>query len=84
MLAGILTRPSSSLMIAAALFVCVSQVGRDNPSELKAQKLARSLARGAIDRDLKPNSDERKSIALVLKLPPNRYADCKHCQVRLG
>jgi hypothetical protein len=33
------------------------QVGRDNPAELKAQKLARSVTRGVIDRDLKPNGE---------------------------
>ncbi|MEW5302904.1 MAG: hypothetical protein WDW36_005643 [Sanguina aurantia] len=48
------------------------EVGRDNPAELKAQKLARSLTRGLIDRDLKPNSEERRQIQAVLKLPPNK------------
>lgn len=48
------------------------QVGWENPAELKAQKLARSLTRGIIDRDLKPNSEERRRIAAVLKLPPNK------------
>jgi phosphatidylinositol 3-kinase len=48
------------------------QVGRDNPAELKAQKLARSLTRGIVDRDLKPNSEERKRITSVLKFPPNK------------
>jgi phosphatidylinositol 3-kinase len=47
-------------------------VGRENPAELKAAKLARSLTRGLVDRDLKPNSDERRAIAAVLRLPPNR------------
>ena len=49
-----------------------AQIGRDNPAELKAQKLARSLTRGVIDRDLKPNSDERRKLTVVLKLPPNK------------
>lgn len=48
------------------------QVGRDNPTELKAQKLARSLTRGVIDRDLKPDTEERRQIAAILKQPPNR------------
>lgn len=38
------------------------QVGRDNPAELKAQKLARGLQRGVLDRDLKPNSEERRKL----------------------
>lgn len=36
------------------------EVGRINPSEHKQLKLARSLTRGIIDRDLKPSSNERK------------------------
>jgi phosphatidylinositol 3-kinase len=48
------------------------QVGWENPAELKAAKLARSVTRGVIDRDLKPNSDERRRIAAVLRLPPNK------------
>lgn len=47
-------------------------MGRDNPAELKAQKLARSLTRGVIDRDLKPDTEERRQIAAILKQPPNR------------
>ena len=54
------------------IVIADSEVGRENPAELKAAKLARSLARGHADRDLKPNSDERRAIAAVLKLPPNR------------
>eukprot|EP00200_Dunaliella_tertiolecta_P009890 CAMPEP_0202375868 /NCGR_PEP_ID=MMETSP1127-20130417/6472_1 /ASSEMBLY_ACC=CAM_ASM_000462 /TAXON_ID=3047 /ORGANISM="Dunaliella tertiolecta, Strain CCMP1320" /LENGTH=1054 /DNA_ID=CAMNT_0048973485 /DNA_START=2551 /DNA_END=5712 /DNA_ORIENTATION=+ len=48
------------------------EVGRDNPAELKAQKLARSVTRGVIDRDLKPNGEERRRIAAILRQPPNR------------
>ncbi|KAG1342793.1 hypothetical protein COCNU_05G010220 [Cocos nucifera] len=48
------------------------EVGRKNPSELKQLKLARSLTRGIIDRDLKPSSNERKSIQRILKYPPTR------------
>ncbi|KAK1281022.1 hypothetical protein QJS04_geneDACA003033 [Acorus gramineus] len=46
------------------------EVGRVNPSEHKQLKLARSLTRGIIDRDLKPSSNERKSIQRILKYPP--------------
>eukprot|EP00879_Flechtneria_rotunda_P010868 GHRR01011358.1.p1 GENE.GHRR01011358.1~~GHRR01011358.1.p1 ORF type:complete len:821 (+),score=283.38 GHRR01011358.1:733-3195(+) len=48
------------------------EVGWENPAELKAAKLARSVTRGVIDKDLKPNSDERRRIAAVLRLPPNK------------
>ncbi|GLC43266.1 hypothetical protein PLESTF_000410600 [Pleodorina starrii] len=48
------------------------EVGRDNPAELKAQKLARGLQRGVLDRDLKPNSEERRKLQAILKLPPNK------------
>ncbi|KAK1320919.1 hypothetical protein QJS10_CPA03g00525 [Acorus calamus] len=37
------------------------EVGRVNPSEHKQLKLARSLTRGIIDRDLKPSSNERNA-----------------------
>lgn len=36
------------------------EVGRQNPSENKQLKLARSVTRGLIDRDLKPNMVEKK------------------------
>ncbi|KFK40782.1 hypothetical protein AALP_AA2G040200 [Arabis alpina] len=49
-----------------------TELGRINPSEHKQLKLARSLDRGIIDRDLKPSSDEKKSINRVLKYPPTR------------
>ncbi|XP_059309314.1 phosphatidylinositol 3-kinase, root isoform isoform X2 [Lycium ferocissimum] len=48
------------------------EVGKINPSEHKQLKLARSLNRGIIDRDLKPSSTERKSIQRILKYPPTR------------
>ncbi|GAU33793.1 hypothetical protein TSUD_221310 [Trifolium subterraneum] len=48
------------------------EVGKVNPSEHKQLKLARSLTRGVIDRDLKPSSNERKSIQRILKYPPTR------------
>lgn len=49
-----------------------SQVGRLNPAELKAQKLARSGAGGGGDRNAKPDVDERRAINAVLNYPPNR------------
>ncbi|KAL7609297.1 phosphatidylinositol 3-kinase, root isoform [Lactuca sativa] len=48
------------------------ELGKINPSEHKQLKLARSLNRGIIDRDLKPSSTERKSIQRILKYPPTR------------
>ncbi|KAL5723815.1 phosphatidylinositol 3-kinase [Ranunculus cassubicifolius] len=48
------------------------EVGRTNPSEHKQLKLARSLTRGIIDKDLKPSVNERKSIQGILKYPPTR------------
>lgn len=48
------------------------EVGKQNPSENKHLKLARSVTRGVIDRDLKPSSTERKEIQKILKYPPSR------------
>ncbi|CAK9182753.1 unnamed protein product [Ilex paraguariensis] len=48
------------------------EVGKVNPSEHKQLKLARSLTRGIIDKDLKPSISERKSIQRILKYPPTR------------
>ena len=48
------------------------QVGRLNPAELKAQKLARSGVGGGGDRSAKPDVDERRAIQAVLNYPPNR------------
>lgn len=50
----------------------VRQVGRLNPAELKAQKLARSGVGGGGDRNAKPDVDERRAIYAVLNYPPNR------------
>lgn len=36
------------------------EVGKQNPSENKQLKLARSVTRGLIDRELKPSSNEKK------------------------
>ncbi|XP_044949205.1 phosphatidylinositol 3-kinase, root isoform [Hordeum vulgare subsp. vulgare] len=48
------------------------ELGRTNPSEHKQLKLARSLTRGIIDKDLKPSSNERKSLQKIIKCPPTR------------
>ncbi len=50
----------------------ITQVGRDNPAELKAQKLARSLTRGVAAHDLRPDTEERRAINTILLYPPNR------------
>ena len=47
-------------------------MGQENPSELKAQKLARSVTRGLVDRDLKPDVEEKRRIDAILLYPPNR------------
>ncbi|KAI8016729.1 hypothetical protein LOK49_LG05G02091 [Camellia lanceoleosa] len=57
------------------------EVGRINPSEHKQLKLARSLTRGIIDRDLKPSSSERKSIQRISKYPPTRILSGDERQV---
>ncbi|XP_006654109.2 phosphatidylinositol 3-kinase, root isoform [Oryza brachyantha] len=48
------------------------ELGRTNPSEHKQLKLARSLTRGIIDKDLKPSSNERKCLQRIFKFPPTR------------
>ncbi|KAJ7556484.1 hypothetical protein O6H91_05G085500 [Diphasiastrum complanatum] len=48
------------------------EVGRQNPCENKQLKLARSVTRGMIDRDMKPSANERKEIQKILKYPPTR------------
>lgn len=48
------------------------EAGWDNPSEQKAQKLARSATRGLVDRNLKPDTEERRRINTLLLYPPNR------------
>lgn len=49
-----------------------SEVGRENPAEHKAQKMARSVTRGLVDRALKPDTEEKRSINEILHYPPNR------------
>lgn len=54
--------PLQAPILAANQLVLVwdPEVGKQNPSENKHLKLARSVTRGVIDRDLKPSSTERK------------------------
>ena len=47
-------------------------MGLENPAERKHQKLTRSVARGVVDHDLKPNGNEKKSLAQAGRLPPTR------------
>lgn len=48
------------------------EVGTENPADLKAQKLARSMNRGMVDKNMKPDTEERLKIEAVLGYPPNR------------
>ena len=48
-------------------------MGRDNPAELKAQKLARSFTRGVVDRSLRPDTEDKRRIQETLRLAPNRW-----------
>ncbi|KAL3157710.1 hypothetical protein ABBQ32_012142 [Trebouxia sp. C0010 RCD-2024] len=68
--AGVIEDPSSPS--ASLLPLYDPEVGRENPSELKAQKLARSVTRGLVDRDLKPDVEEKRQIDAILLYPPNR------------
>lgn len=67
--------PIQAPILAANQLVLVwdPEVGKQNPSENKHLKLARSVTRGVIDRDLKPSSIERKEIQKILKYPPTRH-----------
>ena len=53
-------------------------LGLENPAERKHQKLTRSVARGVVDHDLKPNSNEKKSLAAAIRLPPTRQLGAEH------
>lgn len=68
--AGAIEDPSSPS--ASLLPLYDPEVGRENPSELKAQKLARSVTRGLVDRDLKPDVEEKRQIDAILLYPPDR------------
>lgn len=56
-----------------------AEVGRENPAEAKAAKLARSLTRGLVDKKLKPDTEERRRIEAVLDYPPNRCCCTVNC-----
>ncbi|CAA6665549.1 unnamed protein product [Spirodela intermedia] len=64
--------PSSVSSSNELVTVWDPEVGKSNPSENKQLKLARSLTRGIIDMDLKPSSNDWKSIQRILKYPPTR------------
>lgn len=70
--AGTIMVPASVASTNELVTVWDPEVGRKNPSEHKQLKLARSLTRGIIDKDLKPSNTERKSIQRILKYPPTR------------
>ncbi|CAL5003099.1 unnamed protein product [Urochloa decumbens] len=57
------------------------ELGRTNPSEHKQLKLARSLTRGIVDRDLKPSSKERKLLQTIIKFPPTRTLEVDEKQL---
>jgi phosphatidylinositol 3-kinase len=57
------------------------ELGRTNPSEHKQLKLARSLTRGIVDRDLKPSSNERKLLQTIIKFPPTRTLEVDEKQL---
>mmetsp|Transcript_7089 Transcript_7089/g.26081 ORF Transcript_7089/g.26081 Transcript_7089/m.26081 type:complete len:838 (+) Transcript_7089:153-2666(+) len=53
------------------------EIGKESPVELKQLKLERSVSRGVIDRDLKPNMQERADIDAVLLQPPTQELTLK-------
>ena len=53
-------------------------MGLENPAERKHQKLTRSVARGVVDHDLKPNGNEKRSLAAAIRLPPTRVLGAEH------
>ncbi|MQL74982.1 hypothetical protein Taro_007354 [Colocasia esculenta] len=75
--------PSAVSSTNELVIVWDPEVGKSNPSEHKQLKLARSLTRGIIDKDLKPSSNDSKytqaSLFImgyimhrILKYPPTR------------
>eukprot|EP00003_Mantamonas_plastica_P029479 TRINITY_DN698_c1_g1_i1.p1 TRINITY_DN698_c1_g1~~TRINITY_DN698_c1_g1_i1.p1 ORF type:complete len:705 (+),score=236.36 TRINITY_DN698_c1_g1_i1:789-2903(+) len=68
------TMSSSSLVNALSEVFTVPdpEMNRENPIETKYRKLARSVRRGMMDRDLKPNAMERKQINAIINHPPTR------------
>ena len=53
-------------------------MGLENPAERKHQKLTRSVARGVVDHDLKPNGNEKRSLASAIRLPPTRVLGAEY------
>jgi phosphatidylinositol 3-kinase len=47
----------------------------DNPAERKHQKLQRSVGRGVIDMELKPDGAEKRRLSAIIQLPPTRALD---------
>jgi len=47
----------------------------ENPAERKHQKLSRSVGRGVIDMDLKPDASEKRRLSAIIQLPPTRPLD---------
>jgi phosphatidylinositol 3-kinase len=66
--------PQGSIVGTGNLKIYDPEIGRPNPSEHKAQKLARSSTgnrTGVVDKNLKPDTEERRRIAAILASPPN-------------
>ncbi|KAF0930784.1 hypothetical protein E2562_035256, partial [Oryza meyeriana var. granulata] len=72
-----LADPSKHKLVIA----CDPEIGRINPSEHKHSVLAWSLARGVNDREMKPNSVDRKLIQTILKYPPTRALSVEEKQL---
>jgi phosphatidylinositol 3-kinase len=47
----------------------------ENPAERKHQKLSRSLGRGVVDMELKPDGAEKRRLSAIINLPPTRPLD---------
>ena len=67
----------------ATHFIFDPEVGKESPAERKAVKLQRSQegSTTGVDRDLKPNSSERKEILAILRLPPSHKLDQAACKL---
>jgi phosphatidylinositol 3-kinase len=70
--AGTAARGGGGATVGPLVLLVDAEVGRENPAEAKAAKLARSLTRGLVDKRLKPDTEERRRIEVVLEHPPNR------------
>jgi len=55
--------------------------GLENPAERKHEKLTRSVGRGVVDHDLKPNGNEKRSLAAAISLPPTRHLTPEYKQL---